>query len=177
MNAFVASTAPAPAAFSPATEMEDASARFPERCTERLSYAQGAAPGGERTFGRFIVEANVLADALWQQIDAPVLDETHPADVALHRWLRNPERDNGEPTPLPPSRREFQTLIEQLFTEGQARAFCVCCNRNVARREALVDRAGQLTPRGATRYYCGEGHLLLRVETGSARWLAARTAA
>jgi len=123
MNTTAAPTASSAPAFPLAIETEDASARFPERCTERLCYAQRRSPGGERTFGHFVVEACVLADAVWQQIDSPLLDETHPSDLALHRWLRNPEREDGEPTMLPTSRREFQFTIEQLFTEGRARAF------------------------------------------------------
>lgn len=177
MKTTTAHTVPAAPAFPLEIETEVASARFPERCAERLCYAQRTSPGGERTFGHFIVEARVLAEAIWQQIDAPLLDETHPADVALHRWLRNPEREDGEPTMLPTSRREFQSTIEQLFIEGRARAFCACCNRNVARREVIVDRAGQLTPRGATRYFCADGHLLLRVDHDRARPFAERTAA
>ncbi len=170
MNASLASAGPAPASPSREIAPEGAVVRLPERCTEQVRYTQRTSASGERAFGHFIVEARVLADAVWQQIAAPLLEDTQPADIALHRWLRHPERDDGEPTSLPPAGREFQSTIEQLFTEGRARAFCACCNRNIARHQVVRELPDPITAHGATRYFCAEGHLLLRVETG--RWLA-----
>ncbi len=152
--------------------------RLPESCTGRLCYAQRIAPTGERAYGHFIVEAQVLADAVWQHIDSPLLDDTGPDDVALHRWLRNPERVDDQPEMLPSLPGELDTIIGQLFTEGRARAFCVCCNRNVAGHEVRRSRSHPLSSaRQATRYRCSEGHLLLDVETGVATRYASKHAA
>ena len=133
--------------------------RLPENCTGRLCYTQHTAPTGERAFGHFIVEAQVLAEVILHQIDSPLLDDPGPDDIALHRWLRNPERGDEQPEMLPPLPGELDHAIGQLFKEGRARAFCVCCNRNVARHE--VRQAGpHALP---TRYLCPAGHLLLKV--------------
>ena len=151
--------------------------RLPESCTGRLCYAQRTAPTGERAFGHFIVEAHVLADAVWRQIDSPLLDDTGPEDVALHRWLRNPERVDDQPEMLPSQSGEWDNLIGQLFSDGRARAFCVCCNRNIARHEVRQARPHANAVVRSTRYLCPEGHLLLGVAASGAMTLADRHAA
>jgi hypothetical protein len=133
--------------------------RLPDNCTGRLCYAQRTAPTGERAFGHFVVEARLLADVILQQIDSPLLDDPGPNDLALHRWLRNPERVDEQPETLPPLPGELEHTIGQLFKEGRARAFCACCNRNVSRHEVRQTGPQVFT----TRYVCPAGHLLMRV--------------
>jgi hypothetical protein len=140
--------------------------RLPDRCGTRLCYAQRTAPTGERAFGHFIVETRVLAAVVREHIDAPVLADTQPADIALHRWLANPERDDDQPTLLPAAAGDLEVTIEHLFAAGRARVFCSCCNRNVPRAQVACERPPQLTANHAARYFCPEGHLLLGVETG-----------
>ena len=143
--------------------------RLPESCTGRLCYAQRTVPTGERVYGHFIVEARVLAAAIWQQIDSPLLDEPGPDNFALHRWLLNPERVDDQPEMLPQNSSELDHTIGQLFAQGRARAFCVCCNRNVARHEVRHVGSRELKTRRATRYLCPEEHLLLGVDEGVVR--------
>lgn len=138
--------------------------RLPENCTGRLCYAQRTAPTGERSYGHFIVEARVLAHVIGQQIDSPLLDEPGPDDVALHRWLLNPERVDDQPEMLPPLPGEMDHLMGQLFSQGRVRAFCLCCNRNVSRHEVRHAGPSAFRVRRTTRYLCAAGHLLLGVE-------------
>jgi hypothetical protein len=85
---------------------------------------------------------------------------------SLYRWLRDCDRHDDEVTSLPMEWRGIETAVEQAFLAGEARVFCLCCNRGYQRPQTRFEHGLSANLRTANRYLCPTGHLLL--ETPSA---------
>ncbi len=125
----------------------------------RVSYAQRVTPAGERAFGYFSFALDVVVAALGER----------PVDERVHSWprdheCREPDGENASPA-LPATSAEAALVVEELFNEGRARAFCTCCNRNVALREVRLVRTARHGEAVHHRYLCTADHLLLALAT------------
>ena len=125
----------------------------------RVTYAQRLTPAGERAFGHFYLPVGAVIAALVER----------PADEHLQLWLRHHDSDESDhestPLALPPASAEAALVVEELFGAGQARAFCSCCNRNIAARDVRLVRSTRPGEAVHYRYLCPTDHLLLAVAT------------
>jgi hypothetical protein len=136
------------------------------RCSGRVCYTQTSTPTGERVYGHFSMEAEALADALGRQIFPRELTDAPTAELTLHRWLR--DHDEAEESDDPPVRLSaawpgLEHGVEELVSNQNSRAFCTCCNRNLAPREIRLERSTRQSDGVHYRYLCPGNHLLLEI--------------
>ncbi len=181
-------TAPTRPSFLPGAKADDTvPAALQGRCSRRVSYAQTTTPTGERAYGHFSLTAADLAATVGRQLPPDTLDESfhfHPStDLALHRWLRdhNDNDDDSEAdepaSVLPAAWPDAEHFVEELFSEGQARVFCACCNHNLPRRDVRLERSVRHADGVHYRYLCAAGHLLLSLRPAPGIATAERHAA
>jgi len=179
MNALHLTVAAPAQAFNRLTAEEIAAAQLQGRCTGRIRYAQTATPAGERAYGHFAMDADALADALGRQISPQEANAAHAVELTLHRWLRDHDHSDEADEPaatLPTALRGLEPIVEELFSENEARVFCTCCNRNLARRDVRLERTSRPAGAARYRYLCAEGHLLLELPATAKLTTEARAA-
>lgn len=135
--------------------------QFHDRCSNRICFSPATSPTGERAYGYFIMNADVLAEALFNLIPSPSIDAESSGEALLYQWVRACDRHDHETTRLSQEWPGIEAAVEYAFLCGRAYAFCLGCNckylyADIRRHPRPVCRED-----AAPRYVCPHGHLLL----------------